>query len=339
MSMRYKGGVISATAPVTTTSKGVWTLTQQMQAAGSSVWPTVPGAPTIGTATGGNASASVTFTAPVYAGYPATITSYTVTSSPGGLTGTGASSPITVSGLTNGTAYTFTVTATNSTGTGPASGASNSVTPAVPVPTLVSSQTATHTAATSITITAPTSISSGSLLVAFIVHSDTEVVQTFTSIPSGWTTVSFSGSNNASLMMYYKTATGSEPASYTWSGATVSRQGTGVIYNYANASFDASSFPYRYQVSPTMTLTPVPSSLTVSANNAVVFFAAGSEDSGKSISAPAGYSTSISNLGGASQGGSLWVFFKTGVSAGSTGTPTTTLNSTGQGYVLLAVIK
>lgn len=93
---------------------------------------TVPGAPTIGTATGGDASASVTFTAPASNG-GATITGYTVTSSPGGFTGTGAASPITVSGLTNGTAYTFTATATNSVGTGAASAASNSVTPAAAV--------------------------------------------------------------------------------------------------------------------------------------------------------------------------------------------------------------
>lgn len=89
---------------------------------------TAPQAPTIGTATGGNAQASVTFTAGATGG--SAITSYTVTSNPGGFTGTGSSSPITVTGLTNGTSYTFTVTATNANGTSAASSASNSVTPA-----------------------------------------------------------------------------------------------------------------------------------------------------------------------------------------------------------------
>ena len=88
----------------------------------------VPGAPTIGTATAGNAQASVSFTAPASNG-GATIVGYTVTSSPGDITASGSASPITVTGLTNGTAYTFTVTAGNSAGTGSSSAASNSVTP------------------------------------------------------------------------------------------------------------------------------------------------------------------------------------------------------------------
>ncbi|RFC39871.1 MAG: Fibronectin type III domain-containing protein [Candidatus Nitrotoga sp. CP45] len=101
-------------------------------AASNSVMPaTVPGAPTIGTATAGNAQATVNFTAPVNNG-GAAITSYTATSSPSNITGTCALSPCTVTGLTNGSAYTFTVTATNAAGTGAASAASNNVIPAVP---------------------------------------------------------------------------------------------------------------------------------------------------------------------------------------------------------------
>lgn len=91
-------------------------------------YPSLPGAPTAVVATAGNAKASVAFTAPASDG-GADITSYTVTSSPGDITATGATSPLTVSGLSNETAYTFTVTATNIRGTGSASTASGSVTP------------------------------------------------------------------------------------------------------------------------------------------------------------------------------------------------------------------
>lgn len=90
-----------------------------------------PGAPTIGTATPGNESATVSFTAPASSGGSA-ITGYTATSSPDNITGTCASSPCTISNLTNGIAYTLTVTATNSAGTGSASSASNSATPRGP---------------------------------------------------------------------------------------------------------------------------------------------------------------------------------------------------------------
>jgi hypothetical protein len=90
-----------------------------------------PNSPTIGTATAtGSATATVSFTAPISNG-GATITGYTVTSSPGGFTGTlaGASAgTITVTGLSASTDYTFTVTATNSEGISIASSASNSIT-------------------------------------------------------------------------------------------------------------------------------------------------------------------------------------------------------------------
>jgi len=56
-------------------------------------------------------------------------TLYTATSTPGGFTGTGTSSPVRVTGLTPGTSYTFTVTATNGYGNALASSSSNSLTP------------------------------------------------------------------------------------------------------------------------------------------------------------------------------------------------------------------
>ena len=89
-----------------------------------------PGSPTGVTAVAGDGNAYVSWTAPVSNG-GSPITGYTVKSSPGGLTATApTATPVTVSGLTNGTAYTFTVTATNTVGTSAPSTASSSVTPA-----------------------------------------------------------------------------------------------------------------------------------------------------------------------------------------------------------------
>jgi len=57
MSMRYKGAVLSATAPVTSSSsaKGIWTMRQQLQAVGGTGWPIYPPWPVanIGDAYGG----------------------------------------------------------------------------------------------------------------------------------------------------------------------------------------------------------------------------------------------------------------------------------------------
>ena len=74
----------------------------------------------------------MSWTAPASNGSP--ITGYTVKSTPDGLTGTsaGAATSATVSGLANGTSYTFTVVATNGVGDSTPSAPSNSVTPEAP---------------------------------------------------------------------------------------------------------------------------------------------------------------------------------------------------------------
>src|SRR5262245_40500734 len=85
--------------------------------------PRAPEAPTIGTVTAGNATATVEFTAPADTG-TAPITEYTATCATGSaqLNKVGAASPLTVTGLTNGTQYSCSVKAKNSVGTSPASG-------------------------------------------------------------------------------------------------------------------------------------------------------------------------------------------------------------------------
>lgn len=117
----------------------------------------VPSAPLSPTATPANASASVSWAAPTNNG-GSTISAYTVTSSPGGFTctTTGALTCI-VTGLTNGTSYTFTVTATNASGTGPASVATSPVTPFTTpgTPTSVVAQSYTN-AQSLVTWNAPT---------------------------------------------------------------------------------------------------------------------------------------------------------------------------------------
>jgi hypothetical protein len=102
-------------------------------------------APVIGTATAGNGSATIAFTAPGNDG-GSIITGYTVDC--GGYPASGMSSPITVSGLTNGTVYTCTVTDTNGVGASAPSAASNAVTPLAPTNSfaLTSASTTTQTA-------------------------------------------------------------------------------------------------------------------------------------------------------------------------------------------------
>jgi alpha-tubulin suppressor-like RCC1 family protein len=99
--------------------------------------PAPPGAPVIGTATPGNASALVRWTAPDNGGSAITGSSVRVVTAAAPTVQVGALRPLAgagtslnVTGLTNGTAYRFQVQSTNAVGTGAFSGLSVAVTPA-----------------------------------------------------------------------------------------------------------------------------------------------------------------------------------------------------------------
>jgi hypothetical protein len=89
----------------------------------------VPDAPTIGEATAGNTQVSIAFTAPSDVGDDA-ITGYAAKATDGTNTfnATGSSSPITITGLTNGTSYTGQVWAINDYGVSALSAATSSFT-------------------------------------------------------------------------------------------------------------------------------------------------------------------------------------------------------------------
>lgn len=256
------GGTLSGTPSATGSSSFTIRAVDANSFAGSRAYSvtvngTVPGAPTIGSATGGNGQASVTFTAPTNTGGSA-ITGYTVTSSPGGVTGIGAGSPITVTGLTNGTAYSFTVTATNGTGTGSASAASNTVTPqTVPIAGPVSATVNYNSSANPITLNI-TGGTASSVAVATAASHGTATASgnTVSYTPTG----SYAGSDNFTYTATNSAGT-SAPATVTITIAAptlaLTPASSTLVGNYGQAfsqTFTASggAAPYSYQATGTL---------------------------------------------------------------------------------------
>ena len=89
---------------------------------------TAPNPPTNIIAVGGNTQATISFTAPVNNG-GSPITRYNISTTTGNITASGVSSPIVVTGLTNGTSYRFVVTAVNAIGSSQSIDTSNAVIP------------------------------------------------------------------------------------------------------------------------------------------------------------------------------------------------------------------
>jgi uncharacterized repeat protein (TIGR02059 family) len=194
-----------------------------------------PSAPGIPTAVGGDGQATVTVTAPS----GITPTGYTVTAvedTSKTCTITGASGSCAITGLTNGTGYTFTSVAVNGDKTSTASGASTpAVTPVGVPPTYVS--TAINTAGTIVTLTYNETLSSTTALAsAFTVTANGNTVAVSSVAISGSTvqlTLSSVISSEKTLTIAY--------AAPTASGATTNTAIQDVVGN-DSASLTAVSF-------------------------------------------------------------------------------------------------
>ncbi|HEX7131446.1 MAG TPA: fibronectin type III domain-containing protein [Iamia sp.] len=185
---------------------------------------TAPGAPTGVGATAGNGQATVSWTAPASNGGSA-ITGYKVTpykgltaQTPQSFSGTGTTK--TVTGLTNGTAYTFKVQAVNAVGTGPLSTASAAVTPVTTpgAPTGVTATAGNHQA--TVSWTAPAN--GGSAITGYKV---TPYIGA-----SAQTAQSFSGTGTSRAVTNLANGT-----AYTFKVQAVNAVGTGALSAASNA--------------------------------------------------------------------------------------------------------
>jgi gliding motility-associated-like protein len=248
----------------------------------------IPDAPTIGTATAtGRTTATVAFTAPSYNGGLA-ITSYAVTSSPAGGSGTftgAGSGTISVSNLTHSTNYTFSVKAVNGFGSSNASAASNQITtPSITVPDAPTIGTATATGRTTATVafTAPSN-NGGFAIVSYAV----------TSSPAGGTGA-FNGAGSGTISVSNLT----HSTNYTFSVKAVNEFGS------SNASAASNQI-----TTPSITVPDAPTIGTATATGsttATVAFTAPSYNGGSAIigyvvtSSPAGGSGSKEETGAGS---------------------------------------
>ena len=139
-----------------------------------------PNAPTNVSAVAGNAYINVSFTGSTSTG-GSTITNYNVYDASGNIDASGSSSPISVSGLTNGTTYTYYVKGENSKGTGSASSSVSATPYTVPgIPQDVSGVAGNQTV--KISFSAPSSTGGSAITGYTILDVSTNVTTTTTDL-------------------------------------------------------------------------------------------------------------------------------------------------------------
>src|SRR5687767_3827087 len=191
-----------------------------------------------------------------------------------------------------------------------------------PAVTYRAAQTATTTGATSLAINVPAGVQTNDLLVAHIARVGNAAINT----PSGWTAAG--GTNNGNFIRqatYYRVASGSEPASYTWTW-TGSQAAAGGMSAYYGVKGSSPLDVVGTATTANNTTTVSAPSLTTTTNDALVlaFFAS---NSNSTYSTAAGM-TERHDV--ATTGMSLGTDDMSQATAGATGVKTSTASVSGR---------
>jgi len=213
-------------ADTTTGSVNYWAKTVTITNTGSAAngpgqftWAfgAVPAAPTIGTVTPGDQTLSVAFTAPVA---DPVVSTYTLTATPQGggatVTQTGATSPINLTGLVNGTTYNLSLTATNSVGTSAAGTGVGTPAPA-PRPGVTGFTATPGTGKVDLTWVTPTGVAPTGYSLVITPQGGTASTVT---LPAGTTSYSATGLAAGTPVSFQLTPL--HPAPYTAPSSTIS---------------------------------------------------------------------------------------------------------------------
>lgn len=303
-----------------------------LSAASNSVTPsniTAPPAPTIGTATAGAASATVTHTPNGNGGSAITgcrITPYIAGVAQTAQTFMDTATTHNVTGLTNGTVYTFKVALINIAGPGADSAASNSVTPAAAGVTFVNSASNPSAGGWLLFVPAGTAVGDLMIVAGCLLQSGAFTMTP----PAGWTSLDViegaGGTYNPRLRVWTRVATSGDVAggvSYTWTSDSPARtNGMMVVLHGQAVSSPINAYAFAASVAEgTSAVAPTVTS-TVDGCRVVRFFAG--VDSAGGDDAPTCPATSRISIGNADHYLGCGASDAAQPTAGATGTATAT---------------
>ncbi len=297
---------------------------------------TVPDAPTIGTASAGDGTATPTWSAPgndggsPITGYQVRVVDAATQQQVGPLLSAGSSArSLLVTGLTNGTAYQFQVAAVNVKGAGAMSALSNAVTPTATQGSAVAFVGVAHSAdgaKKTKSVSVPAAAKPGDTMVMFFTQGSS-VTWTGPTGVTGWTQVSTGTQSAISSTMWVKTVAAGDPGKTVTMSSSAYRKGvlslavySGVdVVNPIVASARNGDNKSASHTSPNVAAT---------AGDWVLTYYADEGASTTSWTAPAGVTQrDVSIQTGSGRYASLWVDSGGAVPAGSYGGLTATTNA------------